>query len=211
MERHLLGLKFSTDNKPTAIGITLTKGALDNLPHGGIALVLSLPTEAIGRTPFEHVMLDYLHTGHEPPGVHDVAHFDCHFYMQTLTERTAIRSYPLAAAKFDNLPPAGYMPANHIRLPAGVPEMGVHWADPASPKLSGKGKFTETLVMGSFDGKFTFIEPMISYELLTTKPVLTKSISLPNKFTKSGYYPMKYSIKQVGDAIEISLDDLMMM
>lgn len=152
-------VKFSDDNKPTTIGITLTKGALDNLPHAGLALVLSLPTEAIGKTPFDHVMLDYLHTGHEPPGVHDVAHFDCHFYMQTLTERMAIPPYPLAIAKFDNLPPTGYMPTNYIRLPAGVTEIGVHWADPASPELSGKGKFTETLVLGSFDVNSLLLSP----------------------------------------------------
>lgn len=204
-------VKFSTDGKPTSIGFTLTKGSLDNLPHGGIALVLSLPTEAVGKTPFDHIMLDYLHTGHEPPGTYDVAHFDMHFYMQPLAERKAIPPYPLAPAKFDNLPPAGYIPANYIRLPAGVPEMGVHWVDPASPELSGKGKFTETLIYGSYDGKTTFIEPMVTYDFLKSKPNLTKTLPLPAKFAKSGYYPMKYSIKQVGDEIEVSLEDLMMM
>jgi len=52
---------------------------------------------------------------------------------------------------------------------------------------------------------------MIAFDFLNSKPTLTKTISLPTKFAKSGYYPMKYSIKQVGDNIEISLDDLMMM
>lgn len=203
-------VKFTGD-KPTSIGLTLTKGALDNLPMGGIALVLTLPTEAVGKTPFDHVMIDYLHTGHEPPGVYDVGHFDMHFYMQSLAERKAIPPYPLAPAKFDNLPPAGYMAANYIRLPAGVPEMGVHWADPASQELSGKGKFTETLVLGSFDGKFTFIEPMIAYQYLKTKPTMSKAVSLPSKFAKTGYYPMKYSIKPDGDDIVVSLDELMMM
>ena len=204
-------VKFSTDNKPTSIGLTLTKGALENLPHGGMALVLSLPAEAIGKVPFDHVMLDYLHTGHEPPGVYDVGHFDMHFYLQPLAERKAIPPYPVAPAKFDNLPPTGYMAANYIRLPAGVPEMGVHWLDPTSQELTGKGKFTETLVMGSYDGKLTFIEPMISQAFLLTKPTQTKAVSLPTKFAKSGYYPMKYSIKQDGDETTVSLDELMMM
>ncbi|MFN8347617.1 MAG: DUF5602 domain-containing protein [Spirosomataceae bacterium] len=205
-------VKFSTDNLPTSIGFTLTKGALDNLPHAGVALVLSLPAEAVGKTPFDHIMLDYLHTGHEPPGVYDVAHFDMHFYLQPLAERKAIPVYSAAsAAKFDNLPSAGYMPSTYIRLPAGVPEMGVHWANPASPELAGSGKFTETLIMGSYDGKFTFIEPMVSYDFLKNTPNLSKSVPLPAKFAKSGYYPMKYSIKQVGDEIQVSLDELMMM
>jgi hypothetical protein len=203
-------VKFIGDN-PSSIGVTFTKGALDNLPHGGTAIVLSLPTEAVGKTPFDHVMLDYLHTGHEPPGVYDVAHFDVHFYMQTLAERKAIPPYPLAPTKFDNLPPTGYMSSAYIRLPAGVPEMGVHWADPTSQELTGKGKFTETLIQGSFDGKFTFIEPMIAWEYLKTRPTFTKNVPLPAKFSKAGYYPMKYSIKQDGDDTLVSLDELMMM
>lgn len=203
-------VKFMGD-KPASIGVTFTKGVLDNLPHGGSAIVLALPAEAVGKTPFDHVMLDYLHTGHEPPGVYDVAHFDVHFYMQPLAERKAIPPYPVAPAKFDNIPPTGYMSATYIRLPAGVPEMGVHWANPASPELTGKGKFTETLVQGSYDGKFTFIEPMISFEYLKSRPTMNKDVLLPAKFAKSGYYPMKYSIKQDGDDTLISLDELMMM
>ncbi len=203
--------KFSADNQPTSVGFTLTKGALDNLPHAGVALVLAFPNEAIGKIPFDHIMLDYLHTGHEPPGVYDLAHFDMHFYWQPLAERKAIPLYTAAPTKFDNLPAAGFLPSNYIRLPAGVPEMGVHWADPASPELAGKGKFTETLIYGSYDGKVTFIEPMVSHEFLKSKPNLSKSIPLPSKFAKAGYFPMKYSIKQEGDDIVVSMEDLMIM
>jgi hypothetical protein len=202
---------FAADNNPLSIGITLTKGALDNLPHSGLALVLALPTQAVGKTPFDHIMIDYLHTGHEPPGTYDVAHFDMHFYIQKLADRKAIPPYPMAPAKFDNLPPAGYIPSNYIRLPAGVPEMGVHWANPASPELAGTGKFTETLIYGSYDGKMTFIEPMIAYEFLKSSPNVTKLLPLPTKFEKPGYYPMNYSIKQVGEEIQISLDAMMLM
>lgn len=204
-------VSFAADNNPLSIGITLTKGALDNLPHGGVALVLALPTQAVGKTPFDHIMIDYLHTGHEPPGTYDVAHFDMHFYIQSLADRKAIPPYPMAPAKFDNLPAAGYLPNNYIRLPAGVPEMGVHWANPASPELAGTGKFTETLIYGSYDGKFTFIEPMIAHEFLKSSPNLMKAIPLPTKFEKPGYYPMNYSIRQVGDEIQISLDAMMLM
>lgn len=204
-------VKFSADDQPTSIGFTLTKGALDNLPHAGVALVLSFPGEAVGKIPFDHIMLDYLHSGHEPPGVYDVAHFDMHFYLQSLNERLAIPSYGEKATQFDNLPPADYIPSSYIRLPGGVPQMGVHWADPTSPELSGKGKFTETLIFGSYDGKLTFMEPMVTYDFLKAKPNLTKTMPLPKKFAKAGYYPMSYSIKQVGDNIEVSLDNLMLM
>jgi hypothetical protein len=203
--------KFTTDGKPTAIGFTLTKGALDNLPHGGLALVLNIPTEAMGKMPFDHIMLDYLHTGHEPPGIYDVAHFDMHFYMQPLAERKAIPPYSIAPAKFDILPADGFIPKPYIRLPAGVPEMGVHWANPTSAELAGTGKFTETLIYGSYDGKVTFLEPMVAFDFLKSKPNVTKSIPTPTKFAKAGYYPMKYSIKQVGDEIQVCLEEMMWM
>jgi Domain of unknown function (DUF5602) len=203
--------KFSIDDKPTSVGFTLTKGALDNLPHGGIALVLNFPSEATGKIPFDHIMLDYLHTGHEPTTVYDVAHFDMHFYMQSLADRKAIPPYSVAPAKFDNLPADGFIPKPYIRLPAGVPEMGVHWANPTSPELAGTGKFTETFIYGSFDGKLTFMEPMVTYDFLKSSPNLTKAIPTPTKFAKAGYFPMKYSIKQVGNNIEVSLDEMMMM
>ncbi len=204
-------LKFTGD-KPTSIGMTLTKGALENLSHGSAtSLILALPAEAVGKTPFDHLYLDFSHTGHEPPGIYDVAHFDVHFVMQPNAERSAIQPYsPTTAAKYDNLPPDGIMPKPYFRLPAGVPLMGVHWANPTSVELNG-GKFTETLIMGSYDGKMTFIEPMITLELLQGKPNLSKPVPTPAKFAKAGYYPTTYSIKQVGDDIQISLDGLTMM
>lgn len=204
--------KFSVDNVPTSVGFTMTKGALDNLSHTGLELELNFPAEAAGKIPFDHLLLDFLHTGHEPPGTYDVAHFDMHFYMQTSSERKAIPPYAGAAmAKFDNLPADGFIPKPYIRLPGGVPAMGVHWADPTSKELAGTGKFDQTLIYGSYDGKVTFIEPMVTLEFLKSSPNLTKALPTPTKFAKSGLFPMTYSIKQVGENIEVSLDNLMIM
>ena len=204
--------KFSADNKPTSIGITFTKGAFDNLSHGGFTeFVLPFAANVVGKTPFDHVFLSFSHSGHEPPGIYDIAHFDLHFVTQPLAERAAIPPYSTETAKkFDNLPPTGIIPAPYFRLPAGVPAMGVHWANPTSPELNG-GKFTETFILGSYDGKLTFYEPMITLELLASKPNITKAAPIPTKFAASGYFPMKYSIKQVGDNVEVSLDELMLM
>ena len=43
-------VKFSADDKPASIGFTLTKGALDNLAHTGVALVLSFPAKLPGKS-----------------------------------------------------------------------------------------------------------------------------------------------------------------
>jgi hypothetical protein len=204
-------VKFTGD-KPTSIGVTFTKGALDNIPHGSFTeFNVALPTEAVGKTPFEHVFLSFSHSGHEPPGIYDVAHFDLHFMMQSVADRSAIPVYsPTTAAKFDNLPADGIIPKPYFRLPAGVPAMGVHWANPTSPELNGS-KFTETFIMGSYDGKMTFMEPMITLELLQNKPNISKTVPVPTKFAKATYYPMKYNIKQDGDNVVVSLDELMLM
>jgi hypothetical protein len=204
-------MKFKGD-VPSSIGLTFTKGALENIPHGSsTSLIIALPTEAIGKTAFDHLFLDFSHSGHEPPGIYDVAHFDVHFMMQANAERSAIPPYsPTTATKFDNLPADGIMPKPYFRLPAGVPLMGVHWANPTSAELNGS-KFSETLIMGSYDGKMTFIEPMITMELMQSKPNVSKSIPTPSKFAKATYFPMKYSIQQVGEEQTVSLDELMMM
>jgi hypothetical protein len=55
------------------------------------------------------------------------------------------------------------------------------------------------------------MEPMVTYDFLKSSPNLTKAIPTPTKFAKAGYFPMKYSIKQVGNNIEVSLDEMMMM
>ena len=205
-------LRVDANQNPTTIGVTLTKGALENLSHGAFTeLLLPFTVTASSKIPFNHVFLSFSHSGHEPPGIYDVAHFDMHFVMQSLSERQAIPMYlPATAAKFDNLPSDGIIPKPYFRLPAGVPGMGVHWANPTSPELNG-AKFTETFILGSYDGKLTFYEPMISLDLLNSKPNITKSAPIPTKFNAAGYFPMKYSIKQVGDNIEISLDEMMMM
>ncbi len=40
---------------------------------------------------------------------------------------------------------------------------------------------------------------------------VTMPVPAPTKFTKAGYYPMSYSIKQVGDDVVVGLDGLMLM
>ena len=109
-------MKFTAD-KPTSLGLTFTKSALGNLSHnGGTNLIVTLPAEAMGKIPFDHVFLNFSHTGHEPPGIYDLAHFDMHF-MAAHAERSVIPPYAAnTAAKFDNLPANGVpSPASGFR------------------------------------------------------------------------------------------------
>lgn len=200
-------VSLDAQNNPTAIGFTLSKGALDNLPGTmpGTDYMLALPNEATAKTPYQHIMINWNPGGHEPAGIYNVPHFDFHFYIQPMAETMAIPPYtPASAAKFDKLPPAGSIHPDFAKGPGGVPGMGAHWSDVTSPEFKGV-PFTETFVFGSYDGKVTFWEQMITLAYLKTNPNLDAPIKQPSVFVP-GYYPQRYGIKSNADG---SLDILM--
>jgi len=204
-------VKQDAVGNPKAIGFTLTKGALDNLPDnhdhmGATAYSLKLPDEA-RNTAFTHIVVDWNAHGHEPENVYTVPHFDFHLYIMPEAERLQIPPYEQAKAKFDNLPAAPYLPANYIRPPGGVPQMGTHWIDPTSPELQGK-PFTETFIVGSYNGKVTFWESMVAHSLLKEGKEIDKAIPQPSKFAVTSYYPTHYSIKKQGDDYVITFDQM---
>ncbi len=218
--------------KPTSVGVALTEAALTNLPThvpgpgpSAAMLTLALPAEA-PNTGFDHVMLDWNPAGHEPAHVYTLPHFDFHFYSITPAEVMAMMpSDPQWAQKAGALPapayvPNGYAAANVLAgIPAAaaaVPMMGLHWLDTSSPELqpppAGK-TFTETFIYGSYDGKFIFIEPMITkayLESLKGTAGMSRAIGTAAQVAKPGYYPSRYSITYDGETKEyrIALDQL---
>lgn len=203
-------VSLDAQGNPTAIGFNLSKGTYDNLPNAlpGTSYMLALPDEATAKTPFQHIMVDWNPGGHEPPGIYNVPHFDFHFYTQSMAETMAIPPYELAMAKFDKLPPAGSIHADFAKGPGGVPGMGAHWSDVTSPEFRGI-PFTETFVFGSYDGKVTFWEQMITLAYLKGNPTLDKAIKLPTVYEKPGYYPTRYAVRTNADGSQdISLDGL---
>ncbi|PHN05165.1 DUF5602 domain-containing protein [Flavilitoribacter nigricans] len=192
---------------PVSIGIEFNEAALENLPTGhahGYSLLFELP-EAV--PPFNHISFDWNEHGHEPPGVYDVPHFDLHFYFMELEARMAIAAGD--TVQFANQPDAAYMPAAYIQLPGGVPAMGSHWIDPATPELHGT-PFTYTMIYGSFDGKLTFIEPMFALSYLQQKVTEHIDIPQPASYQLGGYFPMTYGFHYRADngTYTISLDEL---
>jgi hypothetical protein len=200
-------LDRDAQGNPTALGFTLTKGALDQLPPTVPAteFMLAVPDEAVASTPFQHIMLDWNPQGHEPPGVYDVPHFDFHFYMMPMAEVMQIPPYPVNPAGFDKSPAPAYLPAGYVKNPGGVPAMGAHWSDPTSPEFRGQ-PFTETFVYGSYNGHVTFIEPMVALSYLKTSPNIDKEMKQPAQYEKPGYFPTRYSIHtHANGSIDIAL------
>lgn len=184
---------------PVALGVEIPAQALTNLPHMMSGLILQFPNEAAG-TPFLYLALDWNPQGHEPAGVYTKPHFDFHFYLQSVEETNAIAAGPcqgLDCAVYQRAMkdvPAQYLPANYRNVGAVVPRMGNHLIDPSSGEFNNQ-PFTRTFLYGTYDGKITFFEPMLSLEYLQSQPDEYLDLKLPAAYAQTGYYPTRYSVR----------------
>jgi hypothetical protein len=191
---------ISHDNEALAIGIEMTEGALQQDEVSQVEeahsseFVLPLHQKAKALLPIDHIVINWNAGGHPPPGIYTVPHFDFHFYKMSLEERLAIPSYTTDATGFTINPPAGYIPGGYIKAPGGEAKMGAHWMDVTSPEFHGQ-PFTHTFVYGSYNGKVSFIEPMISLSTLQGGTTIHKVIRQPQYFVPlNKYYPTRYNI-----------------
>lgn len=188
------------DGKPTSVGVALSEQALDNLAGGhaghgnGTTLVLRMPTA--NGTPFRFITLDWNPMGHEPAGTYDLPHFDFHFYTMSRAERDAmVPTDPQFEQKAANVPAPAFVPVGYIKPPLpAVPQMGVHWIDPTSPEFTGQ-TFSKTFLFGSWDGKVTFAEPMITKAYLETRPDVTQPLPVAQQYATPGWYPTSYTVR----------------
>jgi hypothetical protein len=206
MGRAYVVLDAKSGQRPVELGIALDARALEGLPADAAehSFILRLPEKA--PAPYRFAELDWNPQGHPPAGVYTVPHFDFHFYVVPQSEVDAILpSDPQFAAKADNLPLDGYVPPGYI-VPGdpaqqAVPMMGVHWFDTSAPELqnllgnpAGYQPFTRTFIYGSWDGRFTFYEPMVPRAYLQTKPNDIVPISVPSLYWQAGLYPTAYRV-----------------
>ncbi len=178
---------------PQSMGLRLTAAALNGLPATMSETIVPLP--APGPAPFDHISVDWNPQGHEPPGIYDVPHFDFHFYLMSEAQRMGISLAGGGAAQVYATPNANEVPAGYVGIPnvSGVPMMGWHWSDPASPELNGQ-PFTATFIHGFYNGHINFFEPMITKAFLESRTPLSKSFGRPAQYIKAGYYPDGYSV-----------------
>jgi hypothetical protein len=185
--------------EPEALGVVLTADALDNLPdhgdHEENMLTLRFPDGA-AVAPFDHVSFDWNPHGHEPEGLFTLPHFDVHFYMATEAERmTWMPSDPQWEEKLANVPAAKYVPAGFVQTPGGIPMMGSHWIDTADPTYAPGGTFSEVFLWGSYDGRVTFAEPMITLSMLEARTAVDEALAQPQAWATAGTYPTRYTVR----------------
>ncbi len=212
-------MTFNEDGSPVSLGFTLNDEALNGLPdstHGSghsshNEIELPLPPEIVSITPFNHIVINWNPSGHQPKPIYAAPHFDFHFYTITSSDRKKIPTFAQDSTGFANRPAAAYFPPNYVNPPLAVsadPQMGTHWVDVTSAELQPGGVFTETFVYGSFAGKVNFLEPMMTYTFFKNTTSWSRSIPQPAKVSKSGYYPTTVSITHSNGLYKLSLENL---
>jgi len=183
----------SSAGEPIEIGVRLSDLAITELPAAGTVFLVPLPVEAV-VAPYKHMTLNWNPGGH-PPAAFSVPHFDAHFYIISDAERNAISPADAQfATKAANTPAAEFIPVGYGRDPGAIPGMGTHWTDPTAPEFNGQ-PFTKTFVYGSWDGAFTFYEPMFTKAFLESKPAaVITALKIPSKYATPGLYPTSYKV-----------------
>jgi hypothetical protein len=187
--------------RPTEVGLRLTAAALDGLPQQDTMLMLAFPDQA-AATPFDHVMINWNAQGHDPVALFGKPHFDFHFDMVGMATLQAIspadQNY---AAKAEHAPEAKYVPQDYAVPPGppaavqAVPGMGVHLVDSSDASLvPGVYDFKQIIINGTWDGSYTFIEPMITRDWLLTRPNSEQALKQPLAYQKTDYYPTTYAV-----------------
>lgn len=206
---------YQTDanGDPMRLAVAIDDAAMNSLDtstpggaghHHENSLSLQLPSGTT-NTPFTHILLDWNPKGHEPEMIYGKPHFDFHFYMSTEAERLAIPPYEVDSSKFLVPIPSGFLPANYFAIPGGVPLMGSHCVDVTSPELNG-APFTQTFIYGSYNGKVTFYEPMMTGDFVKNNTNFERAIPQPVKFQKTGWYPTKMRLAKENGVTNIIIE-----
>ncbi len=121
---------------------------------------------------------------------------DIHYYITSIEDREAIEGQ----LEPDVMPADQHIPQDYIMMPGIVPQMGAHWAEFLAPELpwNGGALFTHTFIWGSYNGEFTFMEPMITRDFLLgliNEPGVTKVVKQPQAYQRDGWYPSHYRVE----------------
>lgn len=186
---------FDSSEELKELSVVFTEGALTNLPTTlpNTEFIIPMPTQA-PATVYNHIGINWQPNGHPPPMVYTVPHFDVHYYVVSMSARDAMTpADPSFAAKAVKAPAADEAPPSYVSDPQAIPRMGTHWSDPTSHEFHGS-PFTNTMIYGFYDGRMTFLEPMMTKAFLETKPNETKALKVPAKYPAPGRYPTSYRV-----------------
>jgi hypothetical protein len=121
-----------------------------------------------------------------------VPHFDVHVYRIGAAERDRIvQEAPEFEAKMARPPADGHMPSG-LRRGAGVPRMGQHWGVADAPPRPAGQPFERVMVLGTYDGRLIFLEPMVARAFLLARAEATVPVRAPERAESTLWWPAAY-------------------
>ena len=182
-----------------ALGATVPMASIENSPADApmawppvVSAVIPMPAEARTATGVDHLTVYWEHHGH-PPTPFLTPHYDFHFYTISDADRMAIdcanKSKPDAV-------PAGYslldvdIPGIGMLTGLCVPGMGMHSL--VSSELTATTPFSGTMVLGFYNAKPIFFEPMVAKAKLMEKRSFTLPMTIPAGLAAGVRYPTKF-------------------
>ena len=196
-----------------SLSVFLTSGTMGGFPERHDyhdEFILPMPA-ATRDCAVKFVTVGFNPFGHEPNGVFDVPHVDLHFYLISQSYRSQIDPKRSDFKQRSNAKvPAGAMPKDFVRLmppdppkpkPAlqqsdfTIPQMGLHWDDRRRGARA-TGRFDHEFINGSWDGRWIFLEPMITKKWFESHQSHADQIKQPQFFpTKGEAYPTSLDIR----------------
>jgi hypothetical protein len=166
--------------------------------------VIPLPSDLSRRVdlPFKWVLLNWNPHGHIPSGVYDAPHFDVHFFMEPVENVFALErgSCGVEFLRCDQFAmatkpvPLVYVHADYKSVDAASPAMGNHLVDLTGPEFNGQ-PFERSFIFGTYDGRITFYEEMVTRDYLLSRPDKCFPIKRPSAVVKTGYYPTQSCLR----------------
>lgn len=166
--------------------------------------VLALPAAAQQRTGLTHLTIYWEAMGH-PPGPYLTPHFDFHFYTISPEQRAAMDctdlSKPAQLPSGYSLPdvalppPLATMTGTATLVGLCVPGMGMHSL--LTTELESTNVFRGTMVIGYYQGKPIFVEPMITKAMLLEKQPFDLAIpAIPGMGNRPRAFRAEYDQQQ---------------
>lgn len=191
-------VRLGPDDQPEALGVSLSEAGYESLTdpgdghnsglakHDGAVIELEMPDQT--PAPYNHATLDWNPEGHPPPDIYTVPHFDVHFYFLSPQARDAIQGGPA-----QTFPDEQYVPSSYAADSVNTPDMGMHYVNLQAPEFNGE-PFTHTFIYGFYQGEHTFIEPMVTTDVLSSNPDVNAEVPQPETYQRTGMYPARYRI-----------------
>ena len=192
------------DGNLVAFGATVPLTTIENSPtEGPMAMPpmedgqVAFPEDVQQKAGIDHLGINWEKHGHEPP-TFMTPHYDFHFYTISPEEVSTIDCSN--HVKPDSIP-EGYVlpdvqdPELGLLVGTCVPAMGMHSL--LEKDMNATELFSATMIVGYYNAKTIFIEPMIARETLLKRE--TFSVGVPKSDGSGGHAPWPTSFTAAYD------------